>query len=392
MSKNNSKLKTPSVKVYATKTGKKWKEVHETMEAADDGLLAKEWEDYLIDVLEVENLIILAGGGTSLGDKIKGPSMSALYENVKSIDHFKEILELVKHNTEDANIEVLLSHCHSSLHFLEPKNQAKVTTFIKAAEKLIAEKCRNFMGKADLSTHETLIRRLSRRSLLKPRMRLFTTNYDLCFERSASQIECPVIDGFSFSSPQRFNPRFFNYDIVRRSLNRNEPPEYLEGVFHLYKVHGSVDWERQSDGSIERVAVTDKPCLIYPASTKYEYSYSQPHLEMMSHFLAALREPNTTLLILGFGFNDLHLSEPIISTVHSNSGLRLIYVDPECEKTINSKKYQKELKIFIDENDDRIILVTSTFDAFVYQIPNLGRQTEEERLASVVERISKRRE
>lgn len=393
-SKRIGKDITPQIlKVYSSKTGNIWKEVRDTLEDNQDGVLKKEWEDSLIDLLESQNLILLSGSGTSLGEKVKGPSMATFYEGVKALEMFEDVLDIVKHDRDDKNIEVLLSRSHTSLQFLEEELKTKVTSFIEEAEKHIAQTCRDFLHKADLSTHETMLRRLSRRSPLKPRLRLFTTNYDLCFEQAASHIECPIIDGFSYSIPQRFSPRYFIYDFVRRSFNRNESPEYVEGVFHLYKIHGSVDWKRLSDGGIEKDDKTDKPCLIYPASTKYEHSYAQPHLEMMSQLLTALREPNTTLLIIGFGFNDAHLSQPILSAIHSNSGLRLIFVDSECEKKVaseNDAKYHRELKAFIDENDDRITLVNATFDNFVSKIPDLSRQTEEERLARVVERIAQR--
>jgi homogentisate 1,2-dioxygenase len=51
--------------------------------------------------------------------------------------------------------------------------------------------------------------------------------------------------------------------------------------------------------------------LVYPRNTKYELAFEQPYIEMMSAFQAAIRQPETALLVVGFGFNDNHLAEPI---------------------------------------------------------------------------------
>jgi hypothetical protein len=94
----------------------------------------------------------------------------------------------------------------------------------------------------------------------------------------------------------------------------------LEGVFHLYKLHGSVNWSRSGDGEIEVVPkpTPESACLIYPAKGKYQQSYVQPHLELVSQYFSVLREPNTCLIVTGFGFNDDHLSEPSRESVRAS--------------------------------------------------------------------------
>jgi len=80
----------------------------------------------------------------------------------------------------------------------------------------------------------------------------------------------------------------------------------VEGVFHLYKLHGSINWVRTTDELVEvevvevevevEVEVSPDPnsaAPIYPANGKYQQSYIQPHLELISQYLAALRELNT---------------------------------------------------------------------------------------------------
>ena len=133
------------------------------------------------------------------------------------------------------------------------------------------------------------------------------------------------MDGFDLISPRTFDGRWFDYDFVRRSI-RDGAPDYLESVFHLYKLHGSVDWHRTSDGII-RDETTKTPYLIYPRDEKFAQSFEQPFLEMMSRFQIALREKDTALLLIGFGFNDHHLNQPIYHALATNPNFKLLVVD-----------------------------------------------------------------
>ena len=53
---------------------------------------------------------------------------------------------------------------------------------------------------------------------------MFTTNYELCFERSASELGLVALDGFSFFEPRRFDPRYFEYDIEGEILRYKVNP------------------------------------------------------------------------------------------------------------------------------------------------------------------------
>src|SRR4030095_6453976 len=123
--------------------------------------------------------------------------------------------------------------------------------------------------------------------------------------------------------------RWFDYDFVRRSTKEGAP-DYLESVFHLYKLHGSVDWHRSSDG-IVRDPETKTPYLIYPRDEKFAQSFEQPFLEMMSRFQMALREKDTSLILVGFGFNDHHLNQPIYHALATNPNFKLLVVDYSVE-------------------------------------------------------------
>jgi len=217
----------------------------------------------------------------------------------------------------------------------------------------------------------------------------------LCFEAAAAQQASVPITGFSFTEPRYFDPRFFDYDIVRRSAVESEIGTPVEGVFHLYKLHGSVNWNRTEAGYIEMAAdpPPDTAVLIYPADGKYQQSYVQPHLELMSRYLAALREPNTCVVVVGFGFNDSHLSEPILSAIGANPHLRLIVVDWRArEKTTgegdDSNDEWRVLKALVRDGYD-VWLVNATFSQFARVIPDLRALSAGERLRRSIRDVAR---
>jgi hypothetical protein len=366
-----------------------------------------ELKGFLLSSLQMQHVVVLAGSGTSLGPVTKGPSMWTLWDYcvndnpgtvtaarvtspkvAKVIDETGFDLE-----TEEENIEALLSHCEA---YLQVKSSADVATFITDSKKLILDKCSEFIDPADpsqLAAHRTFLHRLSRRRVRDSRLKLFTTNYDLCFETAAGKQGLVILDGFSFTQPRQFDPRFYLYDIVRRPTTGDEIGSPLEGVFHMYKLHGSVNWARKADYEIvvEQNPSPDSACLIYPARGKYQQSYVQPHLELISQYFSALREPNTCLIVIGFGFNDDHLSEPILAAVRTNPHLRLIVVNPSADsltqQSFEQNKYWGTLFDLAKQGED-VWLIKARFGDFAEMIPDLKSLTPAQRLTRDIKLVA----
>jgi hypothetical protein len=161
---------------------------------------------------------------------------------------------------------------------------------------------------------------------------------------------------------------------VRRHEDR-EIPDYIPNVFHLYKIHGSTDWE-QSGGKIVKNPRAAKPLIIYPRVGKFETSYSQPFFEMISRFQTALRQPNTGLLIIGFGFADDHISQPVLSAIDANVSLKVLVIDPAAKTS--KRRAMKHMESLISQGDWRLTLATATFQELVTVLPDLVAETEQE--------------
>ena len=339
----------------------------------------------LLQSLQMQHLIVLAGSGCSYC--AGGPKMSDLWDNVvgKTPSDAAQKISIAIHYDLDKekNIEKLLSQAEAFLSFT---SDDAIKTFLNDAQKKILSACNDFIPEANLDSHNTLLHRLSRRRIRDQRLRIFTTNSDLCFERAAASLGCVAIDGFSFTAPRRYYPRHFDYDIIRRPRSGDDSGNYLEGVFLLYKLHGSVNWEKTANGIIEKENPDPQiACLIYPANGKYQQSYNQPFIESISQYLTAIREPNTCLLVMGFGFNDDHLSEPLLSAVRSNPHLRIIVVAPTLKENVGNcqNPYLKEL-IKLSATGFDVWFINEPFESFVNRVPDLKSLTPAERLAKAI--------
>lgn len=375
-----------------------WLDLNSTDKEEDSAKRSKEkLSQHILVAMQMQNIVVLSGCGTSLGN-VNGPSMKDLWDKATKIegDYPKEVSELLgeigyDHSDEDAvNIEELLSLCEAHL---EIKQDKAISDFVENCKKEILAACSFKKTDDQLFGHKTFIHRLSRRRVRDARLKIFTTNYDTCFEEAAGSLGIVIIDGFSFAKPRVYDPRFFDFDIVKRSGNTNLSDNYLEGVFQLYKLHGSVNWEHEDDGLIYEKDATPKGVrMIFPAKGKYQQSYIQPHLELMARYLAALREPNTCLLITGFGFNDSHLAEPIISAIKSNPYLKVIIADYSAAANITgtndkASSYWQQLKTHHTNGED-VAFINCSFEEFANFIPDLRSLTPAEKVANAIKGIT----
>lgn len=384
------KFKAPaSDEWYALPVDGQDKDQQEKTKAARDTL-----KETLLTSLQMQYIVVLAGLGTSLGP-VGGPSMKDLWDaaigkppNQDAIRTAKTINYDLK--TLTPNIEEFLSKSEA---YLQITDDTDVKSFVNSCKKVILEMCSTFLNVGKLEAHKAFLHRLSRRRVRDPRLKVFTTNYDLCFEQAASALGGVVIDGFSFTPPRHYDPRYYGYDIIRRPRASEDQGNYLEGVFLLYKLHGSVNWARSANGLIQEKAnpSPDEACLIYPARGKYQQSFLQPHLESISQYLAALREPNTCLIAIGFGFNDDHLSEPLLAAVRSNPHLRLIIANPgitdQESKGGNVNRYWQDFFTLAKEGED-VWFINASFQDFAKLVPDLKSLTPADRLMKTIQSIT----
>jgi hypothetical protein len=345
----------------------------------------KEIEQELKNAVLSENVIVFAGAGSSIGrDGIGGKSMKDLWEEVETnLKGFDRVLEILSKETaeqsffKEKNLEELLSR-------LQIEKQARankgidfdsIEKVVVEIEKVIEEKCK--FSLPDNFPHEGFLKKLIKaRKKSSPRLKIFTLNYDTCFEEAGDRIGAVVIDGFSFASGGKFKSNNFDLDIVQREQSRIHKEEnFYDKVFHLYKIHGSVNWEKPSDKNFEVVKKQSPKTalLIYPNSSKFESSYQMPFFEMISRFQMALRTQNTALIIIGYSFGDNHLNQMIEEALRSNFNLKVFVVSSSIkEPTGDEDKTFREKMFNLAARHSGLTLIADSFDNFSHNLPEIS--------------------
>lgn len=334
-----------------------------------------------------KNILILSGAGSSIDVGL--PLMKGLW--IKVIEKitepiFNELCKRINHNTVN-DFEALISRLEGVIQYsgdTQIRNR-KLSDYREDILEVIRDQTKVDEPKGDFP-HVKLLEKLLQRKQTSSRVKVFTLNYDLLFEKAANKMNAVIIDGFSFTSPRTFSGRFFDYDIVLREGSKvNEEDNFITRVFHLYKLHGSLNWHREKEsGNIIIDDCTKSPLMVYPREGKYKDSYGQPFFEMIARFQRNLRENNDTLLIcIGYSFNDNHINAAIEEAINQNPGFRMAVIDPNLVYAHNSGSEAYKSVISSAIKSDRIMAVSERFKDFANHFPEIQTYDNELRLQPI---------
>ncbi len=241
-----------------------------------------------------------------------------------------------------------------------------------------------------LRTHRLLLRKLLTRPLNLRRTHLFTLNYDTLIEQAGDAEGVIMMDGFVGTLRRVFRPESYDIDFYFPAQTTEGRVHRYDRVIQLYKLHGSINWHSCEASwlnpfglyaTLYGESTEDKDVLIYPSPLKYGQSLGLPYSEMFRRFGNAVAQPQSTLVVVGYGFGDEHVNAQIRQALAIPS-FTLVVVDPNPRSEFVASL--EELK------DERVWIVSGTlghFDAFVDTLlPNLR---EEELSLKVVQTYNK---
>ncbi len=165
-------------------------------------------------------------------------------------------------------------------------------------------------------------------------LRVFSLNYDLCLEKnkpSGKYLE------------RGFDPESRSWDSGRFYPAHEEPDLYL------YKLHGSLDWERdEGKGNIviEVDNIPKMPDLIF--GTDYKLTYVDPYLYYASEFRKYSLEAKI-ILVVGYSFNDEHINSILEQSLNYDSGKKLYVVNTN-ENAISPRFEAKKTQITLKQS------------------------------------------
>ncbi len=309
----------------------------------------KDVKDFINDrIFKSKNITVLLGAGASVGCGL--PTGDGLFKDllpITELEEYNEIQDIIKIEYTKAsdssaisisskdgegkiyNIETYLSKIENAEKFYQNQSDTEKKELInKFYQSCIAKMQNKITHYTKNKTHYNLISRLlsTRNDPSKGRLRIFTTNYDTIIEDACANEGIIVIDGFSFVGQDRvFNPSYFDYDVIDSNLTkRNNITERIGNLVYLYKLHGSINWEKIEDQfySSNRKDI-EKPMIIIPGDGKFENSYNSPYLDMIGKFREGLRE-SELLIIAGYSFSDIHINNIIIEASQRNQNLSIL--------------------------------------------------------------------
>lgn len=145
---------------------------------------------------------------------------------------------------------------------------------------------------------------------------VFTCNYDLLMEEGFEHQKIPYFDGFVGSREPFFDIASIEQDAIPRRWSR------------LWKLHGSINWQRREDGSVFRAQgqADMGKAMIYPSHLKYDQSRKMPYLAMIDRLKAFFRGGDANrgfappvLIVCGYSFADDHLNEVLLDGLRGNT-------------------------------------------------------------------------
>ena len=224
------------------------------------------------------------------------------------------IVAFCEANGQDPNIESILSRVRMMLSAvgttdtLAGLDKAAIERFEECIRKTIAEAVSPDLTRVpDTAAHHKLAGWIGKSQRQKP-VEIFTVNYDVLFEHAIESAKIPLFDGFVGS-----HQPFFHSDSVRRKETAPGPT-----WTRLWKMHGSVNWQKISIGGRTRV-VRGQPNMegemIFPSYQKYDESRQQPYSAYMDRLTRFLEQDDALLVAAGFSFSDEHLNNLVFTAL-----------------------------------------------------------------------------
>lgn len=260
---------------------------------------------------------------------------------------------------------------------------------------------------------------LERKStLLSKQINIFTTNIDICLEKSLEDKGFEFNDGFIGNFKPKFDLSNFKKSLSKRSLHFENTSEIP--VFNIYKIHGSLTWKTDENNIVfsptlklitdistinisedvlinidendniedlkikaesityngikinEFKEVYEKLNIVNPTKDKFRHTLlNQTYYELLRIYANELEKDNTVLFVMGFSFADEHIRDLTLRVANSNPNL-IIYIfayssntKTNLESKIANNRY-KNIKIIspkLDEDDN---------DEFKYTFQNIN--------------------
>jgi hypothetical protein len=300
--------------------------------------------------IQSKNLNVLTGSGCSL------PAISLMGKTFKSLKEKNKSLILGSFDSESEDIEGYLNWLNTGIRFINQNvNLSAEDILYKEQLELSFDITKKFLINSIVKDYgstnkDVLITKNYYQSFYNALfsirdiknyapVNIYTTNYDLFNEIAMEALSIHYTNGFRGSVNRVFDPAVFQMRLVDDANRYKEKWSIVRKYVKLYKIHGSIDW--RYDDNLKNVVQSSlygnaEDVLIYPTINKHLETQQTPYSELFRELTINLQKPDSTLIILGYGFPDEHINH-LISQSLSNEDFNLIVFGSHSEK--NAKAF-----------------------------------------------------
>jgi hypothetical protein len=144
---------------------------------------------------------------------------------------------------------------------------------------------------------------------------IFTTNYDLLLEISASEVSFRIKNSFEGIGKRYFNITDFENTIGKiTSANTFQPLK--EPIINLVKLHGSISWFKENNKITEQFDFSnlgiDQHCMILPRRRKVFDTLDSPYDQLFRYSSNILGRKCKFLVTFGYSYRDQHINQILL--------------------------------------------------------------------------------
>jgi len=238
-------------------------------------------------------------------ERIKGIVSSNIIFN---IEHLVGLLNVII-NISEKNVDVypFIGSWEKDLYLV---SGSKLELAKEFKEPILTQLKTSWLTPDDYRLRSSYYRKLMETGYNYP-LRIFSLNYDMCVEANVGGPGITLERGFD--------------DTRKWDYRRYDPNE--EGVqYYLYKLHGSLDWKRDTE---KRLTYADSTDSVNPLEMEIIFGVQNKlqSYDPYMYYFYAFREAcikAELIVISGYGFYDKHINDNLISAIKIDPSKRLL--------------------------------------------------------------------
>lgn len=313
---------------------------------------------FLKSSIRAKNLSVFIGSGCSTpATPMMGTTMKEITSKKENDDIVKKIKEYTGEEKIDnfVDIEGLLNWLQNGINFekRKVKRNELIIIFNKIKEEFISTipfwDDKKYTNSSTIETYTQFYKYIyNSRSIDSSKLSIFTTNYDLFNEFALENNSFSYTTGFTTELRQSFDINRFKYRLVDDTERYKDKWQPVKKEANLYKIHGSINWFQDENEMLCQSNHAKDKIVIYPTMLKHQETVQSPYSELFREFSTVLQKPNTTLIVMGYGFPDDHINN-IISQNIQNQDFNLIIFGDMTEDKMQAfyQKFNKRRNVHV---------------------------------------------